>query len=145
MTKRGGSAILTTAGNDDCHVILRGGAEPNFDERGIAAAEAEAKRADLPCRLMIDASHGNSRKDPANQQDVVSHVAARVADGERRIFGMMIESHLVEGRQDFADPRTLVYGQSITDGCAGWDATVRMLNGLAEAVEARRGLPFLAG
>jgi 3-deoxy-7-phosphoheptulonate synthase len=92
----------------------------------------------LPCRLMVDASHGNSRKKPENQADVVREVAEQIGAGERRLFGMMIESHLVAGRQDLVSGQQLTYGQSITDGCAGWEVTVRMLDMLAEAVSRRR-------
>jgi 3-deoxy-7-phosphoheptulonate synthase len=138
VTKGGHSAIVSTRGNDDCHIILRGGLKPNYDRDSIAAACREAEAAGLPCRLMIDASHGNSQKNPENQLAVAHEVAAQVARGERRIFGMMIESHLVGGRQELVPGRLLTYGQSITDGCAGWDATVTLMDGLAQAVSERR-------
>ena len=138
VTKGGHSAIVATGGNEDCHVILRGGKEPNYDAASVAAACREAEAVSLPCRLMIDASHGNSRKRPENQAGVVENLARQIAGGERRIFGMMIESHLVGGRQEHVAGQPLIYGQSITDGCAGWDESVDMLERLAEAVERRR-------
>jgi 3-deoxy-7-phosphoheptulonate synthase len=138
VTKGGHSAIVSTRGNSDCHIILRGGAEPNYDRESIAAACREMEASSLPCRLMVDASHGNSRKKPENQPAVVSEVAEQIGAGERRLFGMMIESHLVAGRQDLMAGQQLTYGQSITDGCAGWDDTISMLEMLAEAVARRR-------
>ena len=142
VTKGGHSAIVSTGGNEDCHIILRGGAKPNYDKESIAAACNEAEAAGLPCRLMIDASHGNSQKNPQNQLIVTQAVAEQVARGERRIFGMMIESHLVAGRQDLVPDRPLTYGQSITDGCASWDDTAALLETLAEAVAERRAEAF---
>jgi 3-deoxy-7-phosphoheptulonate synthase len=134
VTKAGHSAIVSTAGNEDCHIILRGGTTPNYDRASVGAACAASQAAGLPCRLMIDASHGNSLKDPANQRLVADSVAAQLADGDCPVFGMMIESHLVGGRQDLVAGRELTYGQSITDGCIGWDDTAAMLERLAEAV-----------
>jgi len=138
VTKGGHSAIVATAGNEDCHVILRGGSTPNYDRESVAVACRASEAAGLPCRLMIDASHGNSLKDPRNQRLVVDDVADQLADGNRAIFGMMIESHLVAGRQELEPGVPLTYGQSITDGCAGWDETIEMLDRLAAAVDARR-------
>jgi 3-deoxy-7-phosphoheptulonate synthase len=138
VTKGGHSAILATTGNPDCHVILRGGKEPNYDRTAVAAADAEAAKAGLPCRLMIDASHGNSRKDPENQKLVARDLADQLAAGEQRIFGMMVESHLVAGSQKLTGRDALLYGQSITDACLGWDDTVDLLDGLAGAVAQRR-------
>jgi 3-deoxy-7-phosphoheptulonate synthase len=138
VTKGGHSAIVATNGNEDCHVILRGGQRPNYDRESIEAACRAAEAAGLPCRFMIDASHGNSRKKPENQRIVVDDVADQLAAGERRIFGMMIESHLVGGQQELVAGRPLTYGQSITDGCAGWDETVALLERLDDAVRARR-------
>jgi 3-deoxy-7-phosphoheptulonate synthase len=129
---------VATGGNEDCHVILRGGRQPNYDRDSVAAACREAGAMSLPCRLMIDASHGNSEKKPEKQVDVVQAVADQVAAGDRRIFGLMIESHLVAGRQELVPGQPLVYGQSITDGCAGWDDSLAMLEILADAVEQRR-------
>ncbi len=138
VTKGGHSAIVSTGGNEDCHIILRGGARPNYDQTSIAAACAAATKAALPCRLMIDASHGNSEKLPDNQCLVVADVAAQIAGGEQRIFGMMVESHLVGGKQDLVAGQPLTYGQSITDGCIGWDQTVGLLDTLANSVDARK-------
>ncbi len=144
VTKGGHSAIVATAGNEDCHVILRGGAEPNYDRQSVEAACRQSSAAKLPCRLMIDASHGNSQKRPENQRLVVEDVAQQLAGGERRIFGMMIESHLVGGRQDLVPGESPTYGQSITDACIGWDDSIPLLDILAEAVDRRRSLPQAA-
>ncbi len=138
VTKGGHSAIVSTDGNEDCHVILRGGEQPNYDRASVDAACRQAKAAALPCRLMIDASHGNSRKDPQNQRLVIGDVAAQLSQGERRIFGTMIESHLAAGRQDLVSGQALTYGQSITDGCIAWEDTVGLLESLARAVDERR-------
>ncbi len=144
VTKGGHSAIVATGGNEDCHVILRGGANPNYDRESVEVACRESNAAKLPCRLMIDASHGNSQKRPENQRLVVEDVAGQIAGGERRIFGMMIESHLVGGRQDLVPGQNPTYGQSITDGCMGWDDSIELLDILAEAVDQRRSLPQAA-
>jgi 3-deoxy-7-phosphoheptulonate synthase len=138
VTKGGHSAIVSTNGNEDCHVILRGGKAPNHDAASVDAACKEAASAALACRLMIDASHGNSQKKPENQIPVSAAIAAQVAQGDERIFGVMIESHLNPGRQDLVPGRPLAYGVSITDGCIGWDETVGVLQGLADAVRRRR-------
>ena len=138
VTKAGHSAIVSTNGNEDCHVILRGGRQPNFDAASVEVACRAAAAAALACRLMIDASHGNSQKKPGNQVAVVGAIAAQLAAGEARIFGVMVESHLQAGRQDLVRGKPLVYGQSITDGCIGWDDTVAVLDTLAEGVRARR-------
>ena len=137
VTKSGHTAIVATAGNEDCHIILRGGAEPNYDAASVAQAASQSEAQGLRPRLMIDASHGNSRKRPENQLAVVDDIAAQVAAGERRVFGLMIESHLVAGSQSLSPGQALTYGQSITDGCVGWDDTVTMLDRLAEAVDTR--------
>jgi 3-deoxy-7-phosphoheptulonate synthase len=138
----GNPAILYTSGNDDCHVILRGGrGAPNYHSEAVSGAIELLRAAGLPERLMIDLSHDNSGKDPARQPEVADAVALQVATGERAIVGVMLESFLVAGRQDLddADPtRPLVYGQSVTDGCIGWETTVEVLDGLADAVRARR-------
>ena len=136
--KNGQVAIVETRGNDDCHIILRGGKSPNYDAASVQAACAELARAKLPERLMIDCSHANAAKDYRRQAAVASDIGRQVAGGERRIIGAMVESHLVEGRQDLAPGKPLVFGQSITDSCLGWDESVRLLEHLAEAVKERR-------
>ncbi|QEA12208.1 3-deoxy-7-phosphoheptulonate synthase [Comamonas flocculans] len=140
--KNGQVAIVHTAGNQDCHVILRGGKEPNYDAASVASACESLVAAGLTPSLMIDASHANSRKQHERQVEVVGDIAGQVAAGSRSIFGVMIESALVEGAQKFTpgkdDPRQLVYGQSITDACLGWDDSLGCLQTLAEAVAARR-------
>ena len=139
VTKQGMSAIVETTGNRQCHAILRGSQEgPNHDGASVDALSAELEAAGLPPRVMIDCSHGNSRKDPARQPAVLSDVAGQVAAGSGQLIGAMIESHLVGGRQDVGNGQDLVYGQSITDACIGWDETVPMLEKLAAAVRARR-------
>lgn len=138
VTKQGRSAIAATAGNADCHIILRGGRAPNYDAESVAAACREMASAGVGTRLMIDASHGNSGKRPEHQPAVVESIAAQIEAGERRIGGVMIESNLVGGRQELVPGRPLVYGQSITDGCLDWASSVRVLERLAEAVRRRR-------
>ena len=138
VTKAGHSAIVATTGNEDCHVILRGGSRPNYDRESIDEACGTAAEAGIECRLMIDASHGNSSKDFRRQRTVAADVARQVAEGERRVFGLMIESHLTEGRQELGDGLNLAYGQSVTDACLGWEDTVELLNELAASVEQRR-------
>ena len=140
VTEQGLAAIVATAGNPDCHVILRGGESgPNYDAAAVQKAAGAMRDAGLAPRLMIDSSHGNSSKDCRRQPLVVRDVAAQVAAGERAIFGMMMESFLVDGRQDLVDPHALRYGQSITDACIGWEMTVPLIAELADAVRARRG------
>ena len=138
VTKAGHSAIVMTAGNEDCHVILRGGSKPNYDAPSVSAACKQLAAAGLAQRLMIDTSHSNSEKDYRKQVAVARAVAAQIAEGDERIMGVMIESHLQEGRQDLSAGNELVYGQSITDACIGWDDTVMVLDELAQAVRARR-------
>jgi 3-deoxy-7-phosphoheptulonate synthase len=138
VTKAGHSAIVSTRGNEDCHVILRGGARPNYDAASVAAACAELAKAGLAQRLMIDASHANSSKDPQRQVEVCAAIAQQLSRGEARIVGVMIESHLVAGRQDLVPGRPLTYGQSITDGCLGWETSLDCLQNLAEGVRERR-------
>ena len=140
VTKDGRSAVATTAGNPDGHVILRGGRTPNYDAESVDAASAALAKAGLAPRLMIDASHANSGKKPENQPKVVDAIARQIEDGEQRIVGVMVESHLVGGRQDMVDGRDLVYGQSITDGCIDWDTSAKVLERLAGAVRRRREL-----
>ncbi len=138
VTKGGHSAIVSTNGNEDCHVILRGGKTPNYDNASVEAACKEAAGAALACRLMIDASHGNSQKKPENQVPVLRDVGEQLAAGETRIFGVMVESHLVAGRQDLVPGKALTYGQSVTDGCIAWEDTVATLEHLAQSVRQRR-------
>ena len=138
VTKQGRSAIATTAGNSDCHVILRGGKVPNYDAQSVEAAWKTISAAGLSTCIMIDASHGNSSKRPENQPAVVDAIAAQIEAGDSRIGGVMVESHLVAGRQDLVPGTPLVYGQSITDGCIDWAASVQVLDRLAQAVERRR-------
>jgi 3-deoxy-7-phosphoheptulonate synthase len=138
LTKEGRSAIFATNGNPDCHLILRGGREPNYDSKSVAAAAQRLEEAGLEPRLMVDFSHANSRKQHQLQVEVGSDVADQIAAGGDRIMGVMIESHLVAGRQDVKSDADLTYGQSITDACLGWDDTVPLLRELAEAVRQRR-------
>jgi 3-deoxy-7-phosphoheptulonate synthase len=137
--KNGQVAIVETRGNCDCHLILRGGQTPNFDARSVAAACSALAKAGLPERLMIDCSHANTSKQYRLQINVAQGIGEQIARGDRRIFGAMVESHLVEGRQDLTPGRPLVYGQSITDACLGWDDSVALLESLAEKVRQRRG------
>ncbi len=140
--KNGQVAIVQTKGNKDCHVILRGGKAPNYDAASVAAACKEIEAAKLDCKLMIDASHANSSKQHMRQLDVMKDVGAQIAAGNRCIFGVMVESHLVDGAQKFTpgkdDPAKLVYGQSITDACIAWDDSVGLIEGLAKSVKVRR-------
>jgi len=138
VTKGGHSAIVSTVGNEDCHVILRGGKAPNYDTASVEAACQDLLKADLKPRIMIDASHANSNKDYTKQPQVIEDVCGQVASGDQRICGVMVESHLVGGRQDLVAGKPLVYGQSITDGCIDWDASVQVLERLSEAVRERR-------
>ncbi|MDC0655172.1 3-deoxy-7-phosphoheptulonate synthase [bacterium] len=134
VTKNGECAIAETTGNEDCHIILRGGTAPNYDAPSVAAACAKAEASGVSPMVMIDASHANSGKNPDNQPAVINDITQQIKRGERRIFGVMIESHLVGGRQDQKPGQALTYGQSITDGCLEWDATVASLKVLAAAV-----------
>jgi 3-deoxy-7-phosphoheptulonate synthase len=140
--KNGNVAIVSTNGNKDCHVILRGGKAPNYDAESVTAACAEIQAAKLPCQLMIDASHANSSKQHMRQLEVMKDVGAQLASGNHCIFGVMVESHLVAGAQKFSagkdDPSQLAYGQSITDACIGWEDSLGLLEGLSQAVKARR-------
>ncbi len=139
VTEQGLAGIVATRGNPDCHVILRGGASgPNYDAMSVQKTLAALRDAGMPARLMIDASHGNSEKDHRRQPLVVRDVAGQVTQGEAGIVGMMMESFLVDGRQDLRDPSALVYGQSITDACMSWETTVPVLQELASAARARR-------
>jgi 3-deoxy-7-phosphoheptulonate synthase len=139
VTKQGVAAIVETRGNPDCHLILRGGASgPNFDAAAIAKISAELAKADLPVRLIVDCSHANSGKNPVTQGDVGRAVAAQIAAGNRGIVGAMLESFLVEGRQDVRPGTPLVYGQSITDACMSWERSAEVLDALASATRTRR-------
>ncbi len=139
LTKEGHSAIFSTAGNGDCHIILRGGKAPNYDARAVADAAEQLEAAGLPAFLMIDFSHGNSAKQFQRQLAVGENVASQVAGGDPHIVGAMIESHLKEGRQDRIPDVELEYGKSITDACISWEDTVPLLEQLAQAVRQRRG------
>jgi 3-deoxy-7-phosphoheptulonate synthase len=138
VTKQGHTAIAATLGNSDCHVILRGGKLPNYDAPSVAAACAVLRKYGLEERLMIDASHANSAKKPENQPRVVEDIALQLETGQSRIMGVMVESHLVAGRQDWRPDHPLVYGQSITDGCIDWTTSTQVLARLARAVKKRR-------
>jgi 3-deoxy-7-phosphoheptulonate synthase len=136
--KSGQVAIVETRGNDDCHIILRGGKAPNYDAASVAAACAELAKAGLPERLMIDCSHANAARQHRRQIDVAADIAAQIGRGERRIVGTMVESHLVEGRQEPVAGQPLRFGQSITDACLGWEDSAGVLQVLADAVRKRR-------
>ncbi|CDN52819.1 3-deoxy-7-phosphoheptulonate synthase [Neorhizobium galegae bv. officinalis bv. officinalis str. HAMBI 1141] len=138
VTKDGRAAIATTTGNEDCHVILRGGKLPNYEAADVEAASRDAAKRGLEPRILIDASHANSGKDPMNQPLVVKNVATQIAAGNMAIKGMMIESNIVGGRQDLVPGRPLVYGQSITDGCIDWETSVSVLEDLARSARDRR-------
>jgi 3-deoxy-7-phosphoheptulonate synthase len=138
VTKAGRSAIASTAGNADCHVILRGGKTPNYDAASVESVSAQLVAAGLAPRIMIDVSHGNSSKRPENQPTVIADIAGQIARGEQRIAGVMVESHLKAGRQDLIPGKPLVYGQSVTDGCVDWDTSLGILEMLANAVTSRR-------
>ena len=138
VTKAGHSAIVLTNGNEDCHMILRGGKHPNYDATSVDLACKELGNAGFAQRVMIDLSHSNSQKDYRKQLDVGRNVAAQIANGDDRLFGVMIESHLKAGRQDHVAGKELIYGQSITDACIGWEESVPLLQGFADAVQQRR-------
>jgi 3-deoxy-7-phosphoheptulonate synthase len=138
VTKSGHVAVFKTAGNEDCHVILRGGKSPNYDAASIESACAELASAGLAQHLMVDFSHANSSKQFQKQLEVGRDVAGQLAAGERRIVGVMVESHINPGRQDLVPGKPLDYGVSITDACLGWADTVNLLDTLAEGVRARR-------
>jgi 3-deoxy-7-phosphoheptulonate synthase len=141
VTKQGLAAIVATMGNRDCHLILRGGARgPNYDAASVAAAAEALQAVGLAPRLMVDCSHANSGKDHVRQVAVAGEVAAQVADGAAAVAGVMMESFLVDGRQDHEGRKALAHGQSITDACMGWERTSPLLDAFAEAVQARRRL-----
>jgi len=140
--KNGQVAIVQTNGNRDCHVILRGGKAPNYDAASVATACRELEAAKLPPTLMVDCSHANSSKQHERQVDVAKDIAGQIASGSRNIFGVMVESHLVDGAQKFTpgkdDPQALEYGKSITDACIGWPESLDVLGMLSQAVQRRR-------
>ena len=138
VTKAGHSAIVSTTGNEDCHLILRGGKQPNYDAASVDATGRGLAEAGIPARIMIDFSHSNSSKKPEKQVDVGQDVAHQIANGDDRIFGVMVESHLKAGRQDLVPGKPLLYGVSITDGCISWDESRGVLEALAEGVRKRR-------
>jgi 3-deoxy-7-phosphoheptulonate synthase len=138
VTKDGHSAIVSTMGNEDCHIILRGGKLPNYDAANVDATAKSLAESGIAARIMIDCSHGNSGKEPAKQVSVGQDVAGQIAAGDARIFGVMIESHLKAGRQDLVPGKQLVYGQSITDACVGWEDSRALIDTLANAVRQRR-------
>jgi 3-deoxy-7-phosphoheptulonate synthase len=147
--KNGQVAIVETTGNKDCHVILRGGKQPNYDAASVAAACAELEAGGLSPKLMVDCSHANSSKQHEKQLDVARDIAGQIGSGSRKIFGVMVESHLKAGAQKFSagkdDPSKLVYGQSITDACIGWDDSLAVLEVLSTAVKTRRAATQFAG
>ena len=140
MTKMGQAAIFETRGNGDCHVILRGGKQPNYSAEAVTAGCSMLSEAGLPPLVMVDVSHANSQKQHQLQVQIAGGIAQRIAAGERCISGVMIESHLHEGRQDLTPGQPLRHGVSITDACIGWRETEPLLQSLAKAVRTRRGV-----
>ncbi len=138
LTKQGHSAIFSTTGNEDCHIILRGGKTPNYDAASVKLATEQLHSKEQNTRLMIDCSHANSEKNHNRQIDVCRNVSEQLKAGNNDIMGVMLESHLIAGRQDVNDKNNLTYGQSITDACIAWDETELLLRELAEAVKLRR-------
>ncbi|MCK5697689.1 MAG: 3-deoxy-7-phosphoheptulonate synthase AroG [Gammaproteobacteria bacterium] len=138
VTKEGTSAIFNTSGNEDCHIILRGGAEPNYDATHVESVASRLEKSGTKDNVMIDFSHANSQKQFKRQLDVAENVAQQIAGGDSRIIGAMIEGHLVEGRQDCKTKEELLYGQSITDACINWEDSLTILTKLSEAVQQRR-------
>ncbi len=140
VTKYGHSAIVSTNGNPDCHIILRGGKAPNYSAEDVQAIKEQLLKAELPANIMVDFSHANSSKQFKRQMVVAEDIAGQVAAGEQAIFGVMVESHLVEGRQDYIEGESLCYGQSITDACIGWEDTEALLATLNQSVIKRRSI-----
>ena len=140
LNKEGHSAIFSTKGNHDCHIILRGGKQPNYDAKNVQHAAEQLEKYGLKATMMVDCSHANSMKDYRRQVDVCNNIATQVANGENRIMGVMLESHLVEGRQDVIEGQKLTYGQSVTDACISWETTETCLQKLASAVKKRRDI-----
>ena len=142
VTKGGHSAIVSTNGNEDCHIILRGGKAPNYDAASVAAACKDLDAAQLPATLMVDCSHANSSKQHQRQIDVANDIAGQISNGSRSIFGVMVESHINGGAQKFTPGvdslSGLEYGKSITDACINWDDSVAVLETLSNAVKVRR-------
>ncbi|GIU47747.1 3-deoxy-7-phosphoheptulonate synthase AroG [Shewanella algidipiscicola] len=138
VTKYGHSAIVSTKGNPDCHIILRGGKEPNYSAEHVKAIKEQLLKAKLPANIMVDFSHANSSKQFKRQLLVAEDIAGQISAGERAIFGVMVESHLVEGRQDHVEGQALRYGQSITDACLGWQDTETLLGLLNQSIIRRR-------
>ncbi|MGI8896036.1 MAG: 3-deoxy-7-phosphoheptulonate synthase [Casimicrobiaceae bacterium] len=138
VTKGGHSAIIQTAGNEDCHIILRGGKTPNYDAASVESTCRALASAGLAPRVMIDCSHANSDKDPERQVAVAHDIGGQIAAGDSRIVGAMVESHINSGRQDLIPGQALAYGVSITDACLAWNATASLLRSLADAVRLRR-------
>lgn len=138
LTKAGHSAIFSTNGNEDCHIILRGGKKPNYDPESVARAMEEESRGGIKPCLMVDCSHANSEKKHERQIDVANSVAAQVAEGNTAIIGAMVESHLQAGRQNVVKGESLEYGISITDACISWEQSEPLLRELAQAVKQRR-------
>ena len=138
LRKEGNSAIFSTTGNPDCHIILRGGKTPNYDTASIDRVTTELEDAGLSKNVMIDFSHANSNKKHELQMQVGIDITNQIAAGDKRIFGVMIESHLVAGRQDIVEGKKLTYGQSITDACLGWDDSADLVEKLAHAIQKRR-------
>jgi len=139
VTKWGHSAIVNTSGNGDCHIILRGGKEPNYSAAHVAQVKTDLEKAGLPAQVMIDFSHANSSKQFKKQMEVCTDVCQQITSGDAAITGVMIESHLVEGNQNLEGGEPLVYGKSVTDACIGWEDTETVLRQLADAVKTRRG------
>lgn len=138
LSKEGTAGIFSTSGNEDCHIILRGGKTPNYDAESIETVAKALKSADFPENIMVDLSHANSSKKYEMQMTVGEDICKQLAGGEKRIFSVMIESHLVAGRQDNVIGKKLVYGQSITDPCLGWEDSAKLIDQFAEAVRKRR-------
>jgi 3-deoxy-7-phosphoheptulonate synthase len=141
VTEQGLSGIVATTGNPDCHVILRGGKDgPNYDAASVASTLGLLRTARLAERVMIDTSHGNSGKDYRRQPEVARAIGEQVAEGQRGIVGVLMESFIEDGAQKVSTETPMVFGQSVTDSCMGWDMTLPVLEGLADAVRARRRL-----
>ncbi len=138
LTSQSLAAIVSTTGNPECHVILRGGSDgPNYHKKDVQALKEKLRGLKLPERVIIDCSHGNSSKKHSNQPIVAADIGAQVAEGEKCITGIMLESHLVEGRQDLVAGKSLEYGKSVTDACVSFETTVEVLRGLSESVNLR--------